>query len=136
MPGPSPSLTIITILDESTKLIIPFSSACYYFLHLQPKYSHELSVLTLNLCSSLNASDQISHLYKTTGKITVLYILIFRFFNRRWDDKIFSTQFNLLSLSFFLNAILICYCCSHLNFAIFLKDVLLTFTCILQFLCS
>jgi hypothetical protein len=29
--------------------------------------------------------DQVSHLYSTTGKITVLYILIFRFFI--WDGK-------------------------------------------------
>jgi hypothetical protein len=34
---------------------------------------------TLSLRSSLNASDQVSHLYKTTGGIIVLYILIFRF---------------------------------------------------------
>ena len=32
---------------------------------------------TLSLCSSLNVSDQVSHPYKTTGKIIVLYILIF-----------------------------------------------------------
>jgi hypothetical protein len=29
--------------------------------------------------------DQVSHPYSTTGKITVLYILIFRFFI--WDGK-------------------------------------------------
>ena len=34
---------------------------------------------TLSLCSSLNVSDQVSHPYTTTGKITVLYILIFTF---------------------------------------------------------
>ena len=31
---------------------------------------------TLSLRASINASDQVSHPYKTTGKITVLYILI------------------------------------------------------------
>jgi hypothetical protein len=31
---------------------------------------------TLNLRSSLNVSDQVSHPYKTTGKTIVLYILI------------------------------------------------------------
>jgi hypothetical protein len=31
------------------------------------------------LRSSLNVSDQVSHLYKTTGKITVLYIVNFKF---------------------------------------------------------
>ena len=34
---------------------------------------------TLNLRSSLSVSDQVSHSYKTTGKIIVLYILIFIF---------------------------------------------------------
>jgi hypothetical protein len=33
----------------------------------------------LSLHSSLNVSDQVSHPYKTTGKIIVLYILIFIF---------------------------------------------------------
>ena len=33
---------------------------------------------TLSPCSSLNVSDQVSHPYKTTGKIIVLYILIFK----------------------------------------------------------
>jgi hypothetical protein len=31
--------------------------------------------------------DQVSHPYNTTGKITVLYILIFRFFHMRREDK-------------------------------------------------
>ena len=35
---------------------------------------------TVSLRSSLNVSDQVSHPYKTTGKITVLHILIFVFF--------------------------------------------------------
>jgi len=34
---------------------------------------------TLSLRSSVNVRDQVSHPYKTTGKITVLYILIFMF---------------------------------------------------------
>jgi phosphate starvation-inducible membrane PsiE len=34
---------------------------------------------TLSLRSSLNVSDQVSHPYKTTGKIIVLYILIYIF---------------------------------------------------------
>jgi hypothetical protein len=31
---------------------------------------------TLSLCSSLNVRDQLSHLYWTTGKIIVFYILL------------------------------------------------------------
>jgi hypothetical protein len=41
-----------------------------------------LSILfsnTLNLCSSLSMRDRVSHPYKTTGKIMVLYISIFMF---------------------------------------------------------
>jgi hypothetical protein len=32
---------------------------------------------TLSLCSSPNVRDQVSHPYKTTGRIMVLYILTF-----------------------------------------------------------
>jgi hypothetical protein len=36
---------------------------------------------TFSLCSSLNVRVQVSHPYKTTGKITVLYILLFTLLN-------------------------------------------------------
>ena len=36
---------------------------------------------TLSFLSSHNDNDQVSHPYKTAGKIIVLYILIFKFFN-------------------------------------------------------
>jgi hypothetical protein len=34
---------------------------------------------TLSVCSSLNVRDEVSHPYRTTGSIIVLYILIFMF---------------------------------------------------------
>jgi hypothetical protein len=38
---------------------------------------------TLSLRSSLNMSDQVSHPYKTTGKIVVLFIQIYRFLDSK-----------------------------------------------------
>jgi hypothetical protein len=61
---------------------------------------------TLGLCSSLNVIDQVSHPYKTTGKIMVLYILRFKFLGSTLEDKRFCTEwqhafpnFNLLLIS-------------------------------------
>ena len=42
---------------------------------------------TLSLYSSLNVRDQVSHPYKTTGKIPVLYISIFNFCIAKWKTK-------------------------------------------------
>jgi hypothetical protein len=62
-----------------------WSSSLWSFLH-SPVTSSRLgpNILlntpfpnTLSLCFSLNVSYQVSHPYKTTGKIIVLYILIF-----------------------------------------------------------
>ena len=47
---------------------------------------------TLSLCSSLNVRDEVSHPYKTTGKIIVLYILNFKLFDSKLEDKRFCTE--------------------------------------------
>ena len=61
-------------------LIMQFSLLPCYNVPLRPKYS--LSTLfsyTLSLRSSLSVNDQVSHPYKTKGKIIILYTLIFKF---------------------------------------------------------
>jgi hypothetical protein len=53
-----------------------------------------LSILfsdTVNLCSSLAGTDQVSHPYKTAGIIIVLCISVFTFLERRWGNKRFWT---------------------------------------------
>jgi len=47
---------------------------------------------TLTLRFFLNVSDQVSHPYKTTGKIRVLDILVFKFFDSKLEDKRFCTE--------------------------------------------
>jgi len=47
---------------------------------------------TLSLHSSLDVSDQISHPYKTTEKIMVVYILMFICLDSKLEDTKFCTQ--------------------------------------------
>jgi hypothetical protein len=47
---------------------------------------------TLGLRSFLSVTDQVSHPYITTGKITVLYTLIFPFLVANWKKKEICTE--------------------------------------------
>ena len=47
---------------------------------------------TLSLRSFLNMSDQVLHPYKTTGKIVVLYTVIFKFLDCKLEEKSYCTE--------------------------------------------
>jgi hypothetical protein len=98
MPRPYTLLgsVIVFTLGEQYRLR---SSSLWSFLHSPVTSSlfgpnFLLSILfwnTLSLCSSLNIRDQVSHPYKTKGKILVLCILILIFFYSR-EDRRFPTE--------------------------------------------
>jgi hypothetical protein len=97
--------THLILLDMITRTILgeqfrSWSSSIRNFLHSPVTSSFlgpniVLNILfsnTLNLRSSLNVSDQVSHPYRTTSKIPVLYILIFIFFDMKLEDKRFCSE--------------------------------------------
>jgi len=95
----------LILLDFITRTILgevyrSFSSSLCNFLHspdtssligpnilLNTPLSNNLSFLC-----SCGVNDQVSHPYKTISKITVLYILIFKFLDNNLEDKRFCTE--------------------------------------------
>ena len=86
----------LILLDMITWIILgkdrSLSTSLFSFLHSPFTLSHldphilldTLFLNTLSLCSSLDVDKQVSRPYKTKGKITVLYILIFIWIEASW----------------------------------------------------
>jgi hypothetical protein len=71
------------LLELVILLIVQFPKTFYYVTSLASKYSPQDPFSnTLRLCS-LNVRDHVSHPYKITAKIIILYALIFTFLDSR-----------------------------------------------------
>jgi hypothetical protein len=68
-------------------LIVQLPPFSRHLIPLRSKYSSQNPVLKHPQTPSLSVRDQVSHPYKTTGRIMVLYILTFTFLDSRRDDK-------------------------------------------------
>ena len=79
-----------------------------YFIPLSPKYLPQNPILSLY--SVLSVTDQGLHPYQTAGKFILLFIIIFTFFNSKWEDKILNWMVASISCvhsapNLFMNAI-------------------------------
>ena len=86
---PIPNISLTTLFPVSPSP--PYSQ----YLPHHPIPNISLSTLfsnTLSLCSSLNVTDQVSHSYRTTGKVIVLYITVFIALDTSPQDSRFRTE--------------------------------------------
>jgi hypothetical protein len=84
-------LIILIILGEQYKLrsfLQPHVTSSFFDPN---NFLSTLSSNSFSLCSYLNIRDQVSHLYRTTGRI-VLDILMFTFLDSRREDKKFWVE--------------------------------------------
>ncbi|PNF16879.1 hypothetical protein B7P43_G06072, partial [Cryptotermes secundus] len=82
-------LIIIIILGEEYNFLQPPVTSSLFGPNI---LLNTLFSNTISLCSFLNARDQVSYPYRTTGKIIVLYILTFMLLDSRREDKSFWTE--------------------------------------------
>jgi hypothetical protein len=69
------------------------SSSLCSFLHPLSLHPTSIQIFSSASCPSfLNVRDQVSHQYRTKGKIMVLYILIVTFLHSRRKDRRFWTE--------------------------------------------
>jgi hypothetical protein len=73
-------------------LVMQISPPSRHSILFGPNILNTLFSNILRLCSSLTVRDHVSHPYRTTSKIIVLYIRTFIFFDSRREDKRFWTE--------------------------------------------
>jgi hypothetical protein len=127
------TLPISSSLTWSFKLYLEKSTS-----YEAPRYVVFSTLLSLHLssvqifsstpCSSFNIRDQVSHPYRATGKIIVLFILIFKFLDSWREDRRFWTEwqqalpeFNLLLISYWIKFWLGIVVPKYLNCATFFQ---------------